>query len=453
MIAAIGTLLKFFLSIGLCVLGMFFVALALQPVEQALGFFYPAFVFCAFFLLAGAHFGAGKWRVGFGRALMALTLCVAFCAALRFFLPHKEYTGAYALAIDAVQFLAVLMALPGFFMARSYAAANAQALKDIEDHWPLLKDFADRFEKELGPWLDSQEQRRKEALKHRFLAYLLGTPLAAGLCLAISFLPIYGWIKFLLFLVIAGTLILKADKKYDALRSEIKKNLSENIARHLGLHYQPRPDGDRLLSSFESARILPSTYNVEFLRDMYSGNAHGSSFSMFHAHLLHRPNILSQDDRTHTVFCGILIAIEFPQPINGNIRILNEKKMPWKWVYNRITQDQRINLGYSQFEKIFEVYAPDQIEARTVLTPDILLGLIDLAKLVSGDDIVEAAFIQGMLLITIATERPVFDADSLDVSMKDRTRVRVFAEQVAMIYKIIEIMEIRRKNLVYIAPQ
>ncbi len=80
-------------------------------------------------------------------------------------------------------------------------------------------------------------------------------------------------------------------------------------------------------------------------------------------------------------FQGVMVSLPHPVTFQGRTIIATDKG-----AFNPTTIDlmKRVGFASSQFEEIFEVYSDDQVEARALITPDLMERLIKFSQEVLG---------------------------------------------------------------------
>ena len=76
--------------------------------------------------------------------------------------------------------------------------------------------------------------------------------------------------------------------------------------------------------------------------------------------------------RSRTTFSGIAVLIDLPRPAGSPVALKIDKGSVFNWLNSLGTGYERIALVDPVFEKIFEVYGKDQVEARSILSPDVM---------------------------------------------------------------------------------
>ncbi len=144
-----------------------------------------------------------------------------------------------------------------------------------------------------------------------------------------------------------------------------------------------------------------------------------------------------------TVFDGILILFSMNKKFSGQTVVFQDKG-----VFNKIAQWNRnlsglenVHLEDSRFEKEFEVYASDQVEARYLLTTAFMERMLNLRKMYHANQ-VEFSFFDNHLFISLTTKKNMFESTSLFKSCLDRKMIDRTFEQFLSIMSIIDILKL-----------
>lgn len=186
------------------------------------------------------------------------------------------------------------------------------------------------------------------------------------------------------------------------------------------------------IHTFESLGLLSSTYDRSSFEDRVSGAAHGAQFEFYEAHLEKRHRT-KNGERWSTHFRGQMLVIDFDRTFLGRTVVLRDKGM-----FNRKTKGdmKRVGLVDPVFEKIFEAYGTDQVEARYLLPPDFMQRLVDLEHLVDGKNI-RFGFIGGQLLIAVETHNR-YEAGSMFQPLTETARTQKILDEIGAIYDVID---------------
>jgi len=253
--------------------------------------------------------------------------------------------------------------------------------------------FADApvfFERDIAPLVNDAERRRRSALRE-----------AAGIALVCAVLIVFlltvpGDTGAVLSMIIAVFGFAIAGARINAVRARMTERWIGRTVAHLGFTYQrerSRPDYAEPFMRFGLVR----SFNREQWEDEIVGDHDGVSFSLVEAHLKKRTG--GKRKRTRTIFHGQMIAIDIPWKFDGvtiikrDAGVMNALGKPGK-------QFQRVGLASSKFEKAFEAWSTDQVEARVLLDPIMLERFEELERLFGGAKL-RAAFEAGKLYIVL----------------------------------------------------
>ena len=98
-----------------------------------------------------------------------------------------------------------------------------------------------------------------------------------------------------------------------------------------------------------------------------------------------------------------------------------------------------------RFDRIFTVYASDQIEGRYLLTPAMMERLVALAER-AGDRRVEGAFLNGEFLLALGVEDDMFEVKTLLDKPESFAPMRRLQEEVSLVYDLIDCLSLSNKT-------
>ena len=114
------------------------------------------------------------------------------------------------------------------------------------------------------------------------------------------------------------------------------------------------------------------------------------------------------------VFHGVLILLDMNKNFSGQTVVLQDKG--FLNVFSKVNRNLKglsnVKLEDSVFEKEFEVFSSDQIEARYILTTAFMERMLKLRAAYHADKI-EFSFLNNQLFIALETNRDMFEATSL----------------------------------------
>jgi len=398
-----------------------------------------------------------SWRLALGRSL-AFSGGVGACGSIIVMM-----TEGPQLAVIPMVFTLLAFAL-AYFLIDHIVKPDPLALDKLAEESKHLEGFAGFYRGSLQEWMQAQEERRKKAVQRQWIGLCFAIPAAALVTGASDdfLIPddddVWDWAVFFTW---AGVMCLGcgfASLPAWELKDDMKERLLKKLCAYFGELKYHKELGRFATAGFQKAGLI-AHYNKEEREDGFTGSHGHVAFAMTEVSLEHESGS-GKNRIVVSVFNGLMITMDFPLPFKGHTLVRKDLGKLGNWMQEQGTRLERINLNIRQFEDKFEVYSSDQIEARVILTPDIMENLIKLAVLFSGrkydrleeKDLlaiargsVELAFMDNTLMITMATMKNLFEIGNLDAGMEDTARIAQFAREVGLIYEVIDLLELNRK--------
>lgn len=146
------------------------------------------------------------------------------------------------------------------------------------------------------------------------------------------------------------------------------------------------------------------------------------------------------------VFHGVLILLDMNKNFSGQTIVLQDKG--FLNVFSKVNRDLKdlsnVKLEDSVFEKEFEVFASDQIEARYLLTTAFMERMLKLRAAYHADKI-EFSFLNNQLFIALETNRDMFEPTSLFKTCLNKKLVEEAYLQIVSIFAIIDILSLDKR--------
>lgn len=161
------------------------------------------------------------------------------------------------------------------------------------------------------------------------------------------------------------------------------------------------------------------------LKNALAGKLRGAKFDFFEAHI-HDVEGKSVKFRDH------LITIDFSRPFSGRTIVMRDKG---KFQRKEKLGLKRVGLVDPLFENIFEAYGDDQVEARALLSPDLMQKMMDLERMASGKNI-RFAFFDGELRIAV-TMSDVNNHDVMNIEDMAAVRAQSLLDELGQVFDII----------------
>jgi hypothetical protein len=156
-------------------------------------------------------------------------------------------------------------------------------------------------------------------------------------------------------------------------RRRYKESILPKLAASVGaLTY--RCASPTIVHELGAARILPD-YDTVAADDEVAGTHHGMAVQIVEVSLRRR-----QQKKSHIVFDGLLVSVMLPRRLTSTTVVATDAGMWEKFKASwRGGALEPVRLEHQEFERRYEVYSTDQIEARALLTPAFMDRFVALA--------------------------------------------------------------------------
>jgi len=311
---------------------------------------------------------------------------------------------------------------------------------------PDFQFFGERFRSTVQPGLVAREGDREAAVKkqrnYSIIGVLLGLAVFFG---GGTFFGEDGWM-FGGFIGVAAAIGLVAwgSQALEKLKTQTKLMLIEPVSAEFGMSYALNPGQPQDIHTFRSLGLVPGWDRAKY-EDRLTGSRNETPFEFFEAHLEEKRTTTDSKGRTRTtwvtVFRGQCLVVKFHKKFNGVTKVYRDMGM-MNWL-GKLGQGkaQKVKLEDPVFEKAFEVYSTDQIEARFILTPDFMERLLGLERTFKGKQ-VRCAFSGGEMFLCCEGKN-LLEAGSMHRKMDDLGRVREMLQDFAAIFLLIDAMSQR----------
>ncbi len=209
--------------------------------------------------------------------------------------------------------------------------------------------------------------------------------------------------------------------------AKAKVGVIKALCGALGMTYRAKGQLSAF-QTFQTLRLLEHPDDSSF-EDHFEGVRASCAFELCEATLTRG----SGKNRT-TVFRGQLFRIAFPRKFLGTTVVLRDSG--WLNRFECPPHLSKVGLEDVHFEKIFEVFGSDQVEARAILTPAFMQQLVDLETAYAGHHI-RCAFTDGDLLIAIEAPNR-FEIGGMFKTLVDRSRVETIARDIGAVFQLVD---------------
>lgn len=139
---------------------------------------------------------------------------------------------------------------------------------------------------------------------------------------------------------------------------------------------------------------------------------------------------------------GVIFSAIMNKKFSGETIIVKDKG--WLNRFTHYKNLQRVGLESSDFEKKYEVYSSDQIEARYLLTTVMLEYIMEVRKIFPK---VSYSFFDEAIFINIETNKNLFECTSFFRSIINEKRIEQNFKELYYLFAIIKILRLNQKKL------
>ncbi|MBR1840508.1 MAG: DUF3137 domain-containing protein [Alphaproteobacteria bacterium] len=187
---------------------------------------------------------------------------------------------------------------------------------------------------------------------------------------------------------------------------------------------------------------LFAEYNENIGDDYFSGSYENVKMTVAEEKLRFVKNDFRGNKINKKVFTGVCVLLEMNKNFTGRTVVLQDRGILNS--FYKIKGLQNVKLEDSLFEKYFEVYADNQIEARYLLTTGFMERIIKLRDLYEGKSI-QFCFQNNTLLLAVPTKQNMFEANSFFRSNINKKKIDRVFDQFYTIFSIIKLLKLNQR--------
>ena len=294
------------------------------------------------------------------------------------------------------------------------------------------RKFFDKYKNQIVPLVRKYETMRKTRL----------------MMASILFLVLFVLASFILYLVltnkingknseIAGYLYLGAfascyfvKKKFEnSIKTKIMPSICscfENMSWSCDLYEQGE--------LFSQAGVVPK-FNSSTYDDVFTGVYKDVNYEIVEAGY-----VAGSGKYRSVVFDGVIVKIDLNKPFKSHTVIKPDALLN----ISPVKDLRHTQLEDAQFNKKFDVYTNDEIEARVLITP-IFMERLKNMKMVFSSSAYSCAFYQQYLIIALSTKKDLFSLCSLIKPIDDKEQYKKLYDEVLSIIKLIDYFKLDKK--------
>ncbi|MBY0423003.1 MAG: DUF3137 domain-containing protein, partial [Parvularculaceae bacterium] len=210
----------------------------------------------------------------------------------------------------------------------------------------------------------------------------------------------------------------------DRAKAPITEGLVGRIAGRLGFAYRRTLDRPPYCETLRTLKLI-GDFNKERWEDEVSGVYDGVAIRLCEARL-RKESGSGKNKRVRTIFHGQIFVIDHPRRFLGSTVLVRDRG-PLNKLSRPSETHQRVGLASTAFEKAFEAWSTDQVEAHTLLDPLALERFLELERLYGGKKL-RAAFHDGKLFVVVETGDRLDLGTMFEPLADPRRAARILAE-------------------------
>ena len=309
-----------------------------------------------------------------------------------------------------------------------------------------LEAFKAHYQQHIEPLTSKFESARVASLKAcRGRLYLSAAIYAALLLLALMFKPMLnlGSAPELFYIVLVVLLLpfiwwlYRPIKHY---KQDVKQRIYPQIFKYFGSDFIFSREHKMSLSKLKASKILPYYDNANF-DDYVQGTYKGVEIALNELHLTKQ---VQRDKRTETqtVFRGVMVELSSHKPFDGHTVVVKNRGGLINFLSGSFKGLERVKLEDPIFEKQFDVFSTDQIEARFLLTVTFMERLQALSA--SFDNKIQCAFYQDRLLIMLQSKDNRFEMASIFKGATFEYEFSQINKEMKQLFAIVDLLKLDR---------
>ena len=291
--------------------------------------------------------------------------------------------------------------------------------------------------------LDTLEKLRN--IKHR--VYKFRKKIAIPLCAVL--LPATAYLDYLLLwlqrgnddggagltFVVAGAIYWWVTQPKREYARGYKEKILPKLARVFG-NFIYDADGCVMIDKLKPSKIVPSHDRCKS-EDYFKGTYKGVTMEFSEIHLTEKQGS-GKNRRTVTKFKGLVVLLDMQsKKFYGHTTLMKDASKISEWFREKSSNMKRARMADPEFEKIFDAYTNDQVEARYLIDPLMIENLKGLYEEYQGQSMT-AAWYNSHMLVMIASKHNHFEPANIDVPATDPASVLNMKHEIGQILSIVD---------------
>ena len=221
-------------------------------------------------------------------------------------------------------------------------------------------------------------------------------------------------------------------------KSGVKEQVYPKIFRYFGDDFIFSSTDSMSLSTLKRSKLLPYYDDANF-EDYVRGTYNGIEIAINELELTKE---VKRDKRNETqrVFRGVMVQLSSHKKFTGHTVVVKTRGGFINFLSDSFKSLSRAKLEDVRFEKQFDVFSSDQIEARFLLTVTFMERLQELASCFSGK--IQCAFYEDKLLIMLASSENRFELGSIFNGATFEYEFSQINKEMRQLFAMIEVLKL-----------
>ncbi|MEC4725876.1 DUF3137 domain-containing protein [Shewanella sp. D64] len=314
---------------------------------------------------------------------------------------------------------------------------QSKPLVAVDDELSSLQVHYDEYIEPLTRKFENRRVATLKTLRQRFymsLAIFLGIFFVSILIDRQQRLMI-PWVFFLLPLI---PLVWWSFRPVSRYKSDVKERVYPKIFRYFGDDFIFSPTDSMNLSTLKRSKLLPSYDDANF-EDYVQGTYKGIEIAINELELTKEVK-RNKRHESQRVFKGVMVQLSCHKKFIGHTVVVKTRGGFINFISDSFKSLSRAKLEDVRFEKQFDVFSSDQIEARFLLTVTFMERLQELASCFSGK--IQCAFYEDKLLIMLASSENRFELGSIFNGATFEYEFSQINKEMRQLFAMIEVLKL-----------
>ncbi|MCK8045147.1 DUF3137 domain-containing protein [Shewanella sp. 1CM18E] len=311
-----------------------------------------------------------------------------------------------------------------------------------------IEAFTQYYRQHLEPLTSKFENARVASLKAcRKRLYLCSIIYVALAVLAFMFMP-YMRLSEPLMVYLIGLVVLALPllwwlynpiKHY---KNDVKQKIYPLIFKYFGQDFIFSADHKMSLSVLKASKLLPYYEDANF-SDYVQGTYNGVEIALNELHLTKQVRRDKSTD-TVTVFKGVMIELSSHKDFRGHTVVVKTRGGLVNFLSDSFKSLDRVKLEDPIFEKQFDVFSTNQIEARYLLTVSFMERLQALSA--SFGNKIQCAFYRNKLLIMLGSKQDRFEMASIFKPATFEYEFSQINKEMKQLFAIVDVLQLEQST-------